>query len=343
MQTTCRKYRRCSSVAFQWALIVILLPFFSFSQVINTIPAEIAFPEPVFTKEYIKQNKIKLIRKSIVDKPDGEIIRDKGLAENFQYDENGNLVRHYYNEINSMVKTETEMPTVIKKGKVVKKSYTKVDFQYRYDTLSTEYSYTSNGFLIMQRKGMGNFYHTTYYEYTGSGWLSRRTLCRETNKALHGEPFKLGVQVVLSDERFEYEELTPTQVKKIFLNDEGKPYKQGILNYSAPVNSGGKITDESYQFVVGFIRTSSFYKYDENGRLAERVYRDNSSGDHTEKITYEYDGVGNLIKEKRFKNGMQTNETIFLYENKKLLTSQADRQIQKESIKIVKYEYEFYP
>ena len=75
----------------------------------------------------------------------------------------------------------------------------------------------------------------------------------------------------------------------------------------------------------------------------------NSSGSNIEKVSYEYDSNGNILKEKKFKNGVQTDEKIFLYEQTspvnagtKLLTSQADRQIQKESIKIVKYEYGFY-
>jgi hypothetical protein len=343
VQTTDRKYFRSHSVISHWSLVISLFLYFSiccFAQVINTSPSEVALPEPVFNKTFIKQNKIKIIRKSIVDKPDGEIIRDKGLAENYLFDENGNLVRHFYNEITSLQKTEIEIPAVYnKKGRVVKKSFTKTNYEYQYDTLGTEYVYTSNGYLRMQRVCIGDFFHTTYFEYFGEGLVSRKTLCKETNIAKKGEPFKLGVQTVLSEEKFEYEQLTPTQVKKKFLNDEGKPYKQGILNFF-----NGKITDESYEFIVGFIRSGMNYKYDSNGRLIEKISTDNSSGNNTEKISYEYDSNGNITKEKKFKNGTQTDEIIYLYESdKKLLTSQADRQIQKNSIKIVKYEYEFYP
>lgn len=342
MQTSCRNRFRC--VAANRVVILLLLvcfqTFFSTSQIINTYPSEVLLPDPVFDKAHIKKNKIKLIRASIVDKPDGEIIRDKGLAENFLFDEDGNLVNHYYNEITALRKTETNMPAVYnKKGKLIRKSYTMVNYEYQYDTLGTEYFYTSNGYLRMQRVCMGDIYHTTYYEYFGEGLVSRKTLCRETNSAKKGEPFKLGVQTILSDEKFQYEQLTASQIKKLFLNDEGKIYKTGILNFTL-----GKLTDESYEFVVGFIRSSTFYKYDQNGRLSEKVSTDNSSGLHTDRVVYEYDEKGNLIKEKKFRDGIQTNEIVFLYDaGKNLLTSKIDRQIQKESIKIVKYEYEFYP
>ncbi|MFI5163945.1 MAG: hypothetical protein ACHQHP_01720 [Bacteroidia bacterium] len=342
MQTSNGKYKRSNSANYLAVIVLIIvascqLPVAS-CQIIDNSRSDISLPEPVFNKAFIKANKIKSVKANLVDKPDGEIIRDKGLAENFLFDTSGNLIRHYYNEITSLQKTEIEIPAVYKHGRMVKKSSTKVDYEYQYDTLGTEYVFTSNGFLKMKRVCIGDFFNTTYYEYFGEGLVSRKTVCKETNIAKKGEPFKLGVQTVLSEEKFEYENLTPTQIKKKFLNDEGKPYKQGILNY---VN--GKPMDESYEFTVGFIRSDIKYTYDANGRLTEKISTDNSSGSNTEKVSYEYDEKGNMIKEMKFKNGVQTDEAIFLYDtNKKLLTSQADRQIQKESIKIVKYEYGFY-
>ena len=308
------------------------------AQLIDPSPAPVSISEPHFSRAFIRQNKIKTITASVVDKPDGEIIRDKGLAQVYLFDTAGNLSRHFFNEITSLAKTETDIPAVYKRGRVVKKAFTKVDFEYQYDTLGTEYFYTSTGFLVMKRVCIGDFYHSTYYEYFGDGLLSRQTLCKETNIAKPGDPFKLGVQTVLSEEKFEYEQLTPTQVKKKFLNDEGKPYKQGILNF---VN--GKPIDESYQFVVGFIRSGVTYSYDAQTRLTEKLSTDNSSGITTEKVAFEYDENGNVKTEKKFKNGTQLDEIIYLYdESKKLLTSQIDRQLQKSSIRILKYEYTFY-
>ncbi|MEK6615179.1 MAG: hypothetical protein AABZ32_03560 [Bacteroidota bacterium] len=326
----------------RWTLLFLislsLIPSISFSQIITPSPYEIYTSESKFDRTFIKQNKIKTISASVVDKPDGEIIRNKGLAQVFEFDVSGNLTRQSYNEITALEKTEIEIPAVYKRGKVVKKAHTKIDYQYQYDTLGTDFFYSSNGYLQMKRVCIGNFYNTTYYEYFGDGLVSRQTLCKETNIAKSGEPFKLGVQTVISEEKFEYETMTPTQVKKKFLNDEGKPYKQGILNFS-----NGKLMDESYEFIVGFIRSGGTYKYDSQSRLTEKTMTDNSSGNSVEKIRYDYDANGNVTAEKQFRNGTQTDEIIYIYdESKKLLTSQADRQIQKASIKIIKYEYTFY-
>jgi len=348
MQTADRKYRRSAEAARSlrllasgfWLLVVMLSGVeASFSQIIAPSPYEIYTSEPKFNRTFIKQNKIKSISASVVDKPDGEIIRDKGLAQVFAFDIEGNLTRQYFNEITSLEKTEIEIPAVYKKGKVIKKAHTKIDYQYQYDTLGTEFFYSSNGYLKMKRVCLGNFYNSTYYEYFGDGLVSRQTLCKETNIAKPGELFKLGVQTVISEEKFQYENLTATQIKKIFLNDESKPYKQGILNFA-----NGKPIDESYEFIVGFIRSGVTYKYDVHERLTEKTMTDNSSGNRVEKITYEYDARGNVTSEKQFKNGTQTDEIVYLYdESQKLMTSQIDRQLQKASIKIVKYEYEFYP
>ncbi|TAL59672.1 MAG: hypothetical protein EPN85_08925 [Bacteroidetes bacterium] len=317
------------------------------AQIIDPSPVPVSISEPHFSRTFIRQHKIKTITASVVDKPDGEIIRDKGLAQVYAFDTAGNLSRHYFNEITALAKTETEIPAVYKRGRVVKKSFTKVNFEYQYDTLGTEYFYTSTGYLVMKRVCIGDFYHSTYYEYFGDGLLSRQTLCKETNLAKSGDPFKLGVQTVLSEEKFEYEQLTPNQVKKKFLNDEGKPYKQGILNF---VNS--KPIDESYQFVVGFIRSGVTYAYDSKSRLIEKLSTDNSSGTTTEKVTFEYDELGNIKTEKKFKNGTQTDEIVYLYGvlpshgreglGMRFLTSQLDRQLQQSSIRILKYEYTFY-
>ena len=346
---TIRREAKFFSLLF---VVMLSLPFgkgrgWVAAQIISTSPVAISISEPHFSRTFIREHKIKTITASVVDKPDGEIIRDKGLAQVYAFDTLGNITRHYFNEITSLEKTETEIPAVYKRGHVVKKSFTKVDFQYQYDTLGTEFFYTSTGYLIMKRVCIGDFYNSTYYEYFGDGLISRQTLCKETNIAKPGEPFKLGVQTVLSEEKFEYEQLTTNQVKKKFLNDEGKPYKQGILNF---VN--GKPMDESYQFVVGFIRSEVTYKYDAKERMTEKLNTDNSSGITTEKVTYEYDDTGNVKVERRFKNGSQTNEIIYIYEaqssllpdskGNQLLTSQANRELLKSSIKIIKYDYTFY-
>lgn len=349
MQTTHRKYRRGNKVVGLIKGVVSFFIFSSFSfithaQIVGGFPTGLSLPGEIFNKQFIRENKIKIIRAAVVDKADGEIIRDKGLAENFLFDTAGNMVRHYYNEVASLQKTETDIPAVYNsKGKVIKKSFSKINYEYQYDTLGTEFFYTSNGFLQMKRTCIGDFYNTTYYEYFGDGMVSRETKCKETNIAKKGEPFKLGMQTVLSDEKCDYEVLSPIQIKKKFLNDEGKPYKQGILNFE-----NGKLVSESYEFTVGYIRTGTDYRYDTNGNILEKMSYDNSSGSNQEKIMYEYNNNGSLTWEKHYKNGIQTNEIVFLYNTSTawnhpaLLTSQADRQIQKESIKIIKYQYEFY-
>ena len=116
MQTAYGKYQRSvKAVRFLILFLVFAncqLPVANcFSQIIDPSSAA-SITEPKFSKTFIRQNKIKAITASVVDKPDGEIIRDKGLAQVYAFDTSGNLTRHYFNEITALEKTETEIPAV---------------------------------------------------------------------------------------------------------------------------------------------------------------------------------------------------------------------------------------
>ena len=127
MQNSSRKYRRSNILFRHWSLVIsisvcYLLPTANcFSQIIDPSPAAVSISEPHFNRTFVKQHKIKTISASVVDKPDGEIIRDKGLAQVYAFDTAGNLTRHYFNEITALEKTETEIPAVYKRSRVVKK------------------------------------------------------------------------------------------------------------------------------------------------------------------------------------------------------------------------------
>src|ERR1041385_6010215 len=130
MQTARGKYRRSvkadrTVILFFVFAVCNLTSCILHAQIIAPSPYEIYSTEPKFHRAFIKQNKIKTISASVVDKPDGEIIRDKGLAQVFAFDTSGNMVHQYYNEITSLEKTEIEIPAVYKHGKVIKKAHTK--------------------------------------------------------------------------------------------------------------------------------------------------------------------------------------------------------------------------
>ena len=186
---------------------------------------------------------------------------------------------------------------------------------------------------------MGAYYNSYYYEYNEKGQIKREMHFRETNISENKNEFKLGVQNILSNETFEYIEMTPTQVKKRCLNDEGREYKKAIINY----DEKGRILTENYEFIVSWMKQENNYQYDLSGHLLEKTCTGNESGDVKEYTVYKYDGNGVLMEEKKFKNDALLFEISYLYdETNNLLKSKINRDHKNTSIGIVKFGYTFY-
>lgn len=269
-------------------------------------------PEQLYNKKFVADNKIKKITASVASKPDNDIVKDIGLTHGHEFDSTGNATKIYTAYLNNNGTS---------------------------DTVATRFFYDKNFNMILKRSNNGAFYNSYYYEYYDDKKAKKEVHCRETNSNLEAAGFKLGVQLVLSQESFRYDSLTPTQFKKICLNDEGRLYKQGIINK----DSLGRIVEESYSYAVGWVKNVNNYKYNNSGRISERINRSNENGDVNERTTYEYDVSGNLITEKRYKNEIQTQEMSYLYDDqKKLLKSLVTRYHLEKRIGIVKYSYEFY-
>ena len=147
------------------------------------------------------------------------------------------------------------------------------------------------------------------------------------------------MQNILSSETFEYIQMTPTQIKKRCLNDEGREYKKAIINY----DEKGNVLSENYEFLVNWMRQENIYQFDANNRLLEKTYKSNESGEIKEYTVLSYNGSGVLLEEKQFKNGVLLFETSYLYDDaNNLLKSKINRDHKNTSIGIIKYSYDFY-
>jgi hypothetical protein len=319
--------------------LFIFITFICSGQVINTHPADVPLGPINFNKEYIKQNKIKSISVSLVDKPDGSIILDKGATQGFEFDEKARLIRYYYTVLNRVEKIEREIPAIIRKGRVIQPATSNTYTYYLNDTIFCNLFYDEKNNIVGKRTRTGDYYDAYYYEYNEAGQIKKELHCRETNSSENKKEFKLGVQTVLSSETFEYIQLTPTQTKKRCLNDEGREYKKAIINYN---EKGNKIS-ESYEFIVGWMKQENKYTYNEKNQLIENAIVSNESGDINKKSVFIYNDKGNVITEKRFVKDVLLNEISYLYdETNTILKSHINRDFKNASIGIVKYMYSFY-
>lgn len=323
----------------------LITPFWLFvicnctAQIINFKPVEIAVGPTNFNSELIKRNKIKSINIVIVDKPDGTVIIDKGAGKGYEFDEKGNVVRYYYTVLNKTQSEEIEIPAIKKKGRIIRPARTRTVIRYINDTIFINIFYDNKNRIISKRVKAGDYYDAYYYEYNEQGQIKKEMHCKETNISENKKEFKLGVQNILSSETFEYTALTPTQTKKRCLNDEGREYKKGIINY----DSKGNKLSETYEFIVSWMRQETTYQYDESGKLLKRTYNSNESGEVKEYSIFEYAKNAVLLTETKFKNDVLTDDINYLYdETNTLVKSEVNRDHINSSIGIVKYTYTFY-
>lgn len=308
------------------------------AQLINTEPVDIYLGPVNFNPEIVKKSKIKTLTIAIVDKPDGAVIIDKGNTQGFEFNPEGYVNRYYYTVLNKILKEEVDVPAVKRKGRVIRPSTTKVINKYINDTVFTNVYYDNQNRVISKRVKTGDYYDAWYYEYNMEGRIKKEMHCRETNMSENRNEFKLGVQTVLSSETFEYEKLTPTQIKKRCMNDEGREYKKGIIEYD---EKGNKIS-EVFDFIVSWMHQENEYKYNSGGFLTKRIVISNESGEMKQETNYEYDAMGLLLTEKKIKDKTVLNEISYLFDDGKLVKSHVDRDFKNSSIGIVKYAYTFY-
>lgn len=275
----------------------------------------------------------------MVDKPDGDVIVDKGATQFYEFDETGKIIKYYYTIPKNVVKEEVEIPAIIRRGRVIRKASSQTVTHYFNDTIFASIYYDAQNRIILKRTRVNDYYDAYYYEYNEEGKLKKELHCKETNVSENKNEFKLGTQMILSLETYEYEKLSKTQIKKKCLNDEGKEYKKAIINY----DDSGNILSETYSYIVSWMFSETTYEYDFADRVIKNTTTSNESGDVKTQKTYEYDQKGLLISEKYYKNNELLTETSYLYDsNNNLITSRVARDHKKSSIGIVKYIYTFY-
>lgn len=291
-----------------------------------------------FDPEVVSRNKIQKVVVQIQEKLDEFPIEDKGLHDIYEFDTRGLVTRYTHLTIRAREMTEVKVPAVYnKKGRRIQPAYTREVYVYTFDTAFTWFRYDDMKRLIMKRIHQGDFFFTWYYEYNANGFLSKQTYCKETNRNPDKHQFELGVQTIISTESFDYVFQTASQLKKIFLNDEGKEYRNAIINFSR------YFIEENHSFTVGFVKYYNLYTFNEKGAPAECRYSGNSNGEITQRVLFEYDTMGSLTNQKKYRDTVHTNNVTWLYEEKTgLVKARLDRDLEKRKIGIVKFSYEFY-
>ncbi|MEO6882477.1 MAG: hypothetical protein ABI199_00480 [Bacteroidia bacterium] len=283
------------------------------AQIISENPFQMSLSDPSFNATFIQKNKIKSISAALVIKPDGKPIIDQGLSKYYQFDSiNGALIYSYFN---------------LNRGRDL------------FDTIPTYFYYDAQKRLSIKRSNEGDFYDSWYFVYDSVGQKVKETHFREVNGSIDPNVFKLKEQTVLSFDSCTFQQLTKTQLKKYFFNDEKKSYKQSIVNFDAL----GKKINERESFLYTWVRTETSCKYDSIGRVSEYDYTSNASGNLNEKTHLHYNKQGNLDDVIKYRNANEIHEIAYLYtDSTGILNSMIDRDFIEKNILIVKFSYDYF-
>ncbi len=294
---------------------------------------------PNFNPEYIKKHNVKTITFDIIDKKDLQVAVDKGLMHYYEFDKNGLLTRFYYTVIAKTVVQEYHTKPVYKKRRKISNGGVYYKNDYVYDTISTRFYYDSNQRLILSRYNDGNYYESLYYEYNHENQVIKVLRAKETNSSGYKNVFQMGIQTVLSDERFQYVKTGDKQYKKLCLNDESRVFKEVIItnNETAQPIAWNEV------FTATWISQESKFTYNEKKQLIEKNYKSNTGDVLTTKSTFEYDKEGNLLTEKQYRNETLLNELSYLFDaNDQKVKSFLNRDHVNKSIQITKVFYTFW-
>jgi hypothetical protein len=287
-----------------------------------------------FNTPFVKQQKIRSITFDIIDKKDFEAPVDKNLMHYYEFDSTGQLKRFYFINIIKTIEKEYHSQPVYRKKRLVSKGSVYYKNEYIYDTISTVYMYRNNN-LILKRYNDGSYYESRYYNYDAKNRLTKERRVKETNLSSDKSNFILGNQTIISEDSFQYLDITHRQYKQICLNSENRPYKEIIFN----TDSAGRIISKNESYTVAWIVQNTTYTY-EKDQLTSVTFKGNANGDVVLKTMYEYDNMDCVYTEKQYKNDVELKEISYVTEKtNKRLNSFIIRDPIKKNMRIVKLLY----
>lgn len=291
-----------------------------------------------FNTDFIRDNHIKTITFDIIDKKDFQVAEDKNLVHYYEFDAEGRLRRFYYTIISKVIQKEYQSGPVYHKRRKISNGYAYTKNEYTYDTVSTVYFYNVQGDMVLKRYNDGTYYESYYLEYTTDHKLQRERRCKETNVSPTRGEFRLGAQYTISDETYQYQPTGKSQYKQVCQNNEGRTYKEIIVN----TNDNGQVTSTNEQYTVAWLVQQCNYTYNKSGQLSEAIFKGNANGEVVIKHTYEYDANGCIYSEKQYKNEVLQKELSYVSDGFKKINSFIVRDPNEKTMRIVKLLYAYY-
>lgn len=241
-----------------------------------------------FNEVFIQRNAITCIEGQGNVKRDGEPIRQKNERAEYRFDAAGRMA--YSNT--SYGRNSSAM-----------------------DTSHVTCAYDRLGRLVEQLRNDRSGRFAQRDSLDAAGRCLRRTHVRIQEPATGGCTSRKVTETIISDERFAYATINDTAERVTWHNDRGLPYREQVFHK----DQWGYLRAIEDRNIITGRRGRSAFRYDEKGRLAERIEQSDITAPSTRKHIWRYDNAGNVTLCDAWRDEKQTRHSEYLYEEGTLL------------------------
>ncbi|MBK9539976.1 MAG: hypothetical protein IPO12_14715 [Flavobacteriales bacterium] len=282
----------------------------SMAQVLSvpTVPEDT--PQPVWDAAFIQRNGVTAIIGTPSVKRDGQPIREQRERTLYKFDDLGRQV--YANTSFGRPGTGT-------------------------DTASTVSTYDADGCVkeSLRNDLAGHYLTERTYDYLCR--VTSETYVRVENLGPDRYQFLAGQRTVISQERHVYRTESDTAWIRTTLNDRGLPYREQRHAY----DRWGYLRSIEDRYLVSGRRSRVTFRYNEKGRLAERIVQADLLDPRTVKELYHYDVAGNLTASDLYHGDKAVRRDEYLYEeNTMFLKARLSQDLESNMIRIMRYHTE---
>jgi hypothetical protein len=272
-------------------LIVKLLVIFfwtvtSQAQMLDNRTGQAFTDRPYFNEDFIKSNKIKSISGRFTVKKVGDILRDTDLIKNFEFDDQGRLIKIF----------ETTQAA------------------FGIDTVVQLFEYDEKSRLKVIRMTDQHGFYATHYEYDDQDRVIRKELRRNLNANKDLSNFELGKEFIVTFELSSYLKFD-NQVKRTIRNSFDIPFKESISYY----DEHGVLVKEKDRIIRTSATTTKEYFYNSQGFMDSIAVSSPQSQVKSKNYSFRYDDFNNLEEMQYYKNGVHTTEHQIIYDFKTTL------------------------
>jgi hypothetical protein len=246
---------------------------------INNLSGDAFTDKPFFDRDFIKRNRIKSLEGNYSRKKDGDIVRSTNDFFKYTFDTTGNLISTFQ----------------------VKSDLGKKDTSVNY------YVYNQKNLIIIHRKTERGGLTAYHYEYDSLN----RIIAIEQNRDIVNLKGDVVSSISINKETLKYFNIE-SGFKKTTFNNYGLPYMDEFESWDA---DGYKL-EEIQKWRMGSNQYNKKFFYNDKGLLSTWAIHYNNSEKPVQETQFKYDGFGNVIERKYFKEGIFIGELQIIYDNK---------------------------